>query len=108
MRDRFMMEPDIYGRWRPQPDTTGMTSPARCTYCQHVYDLGKVTVTARYTDCSMWHCPGCKTLVDDRGETGWKSRKDYVVLPRTPQLIADEDVSFPGDVGDIEPLDWEF
>lgn len=55
--------------------------PVRCTHCRDgVYDLGKVEVTARYADCSMWKSPCCNRLVDDRGDTGWKSRKDYVKL----------------------------
>lgn len=49
----------------------------RCNHCRGVYDLGSVEVIARYTDCSVWRCPHCDALVDDRGETGWKSRKDY-------------------------------
>lgn len=63
-----------------------MNSRVRCTWCGHIYDLGHVTVVARYTDCSMWNCPGCKTLVDDRGDTGWKSRKDYVRVEDEPQF----------------------
>lgn len=63
-------------------DTSGMRSPVRCTHCRGVYDLAAVKVTARYTDCSMWRSPCCDQLVDDRGETGWKSRADYVRLPK--------------------------
>ena len=70
----------IDGRLIEAPDTSGMTSPVRCTRCGGVYDLGTVTVTARYTDCSMWRSPCCGLLVDDRGETGWKPRGDYVRL----------------------------
>ncbi len=55
-----------------------MTFPVRCLRCvRGVYDLGKVEVTARYTDCSMWKTPCCGAVVDDRSETGWTSRKDY-------------------------------
>lgn len=43
-----------------------MSYPVRCTRCERVYDLGKVTVVARYTDCSAWKCPGCGITVDDR------------------------------------------
>lgn len=68
-------------RW-PQHDVAGMTLPVRCTHCAGVYDLGTVTVTARYTDCSMWKSPCCGRTVDDRGDTGWKSRKDYEYLSR--------------------------
>ena len=73
---------DMNGRLVVTADTTGMTSPVSCTHCGGVYDLGTVTVTARYTDCSMWRSPCCDLVVDDRGETGWKSRADYVRLPR--------------------------
>lgn len=54
----------------------------RCTHCQGIYDLGKVEVTGRYVDCSMWRSPCCNKLVDDRGETGWKSFKNYVRIER--------------------------
>lgn len=54
-----------------------MMSPVRCRYCPGVYDLGSVTVTARYADCSMWKSPCCDMLVDDRS---WKP--DYEHLRR--------------------------
>jgi hypothetical protein len=60
-------------------ETEGMFDPVRCT-CGGIYDLGKVTVTARYTDCSVWTTPCCRRSVDDRGETGWTSRRDYTRL----------------------------
>jgi hypothetical protein len=61
--------------------TSQMFDPVRCNRCRTgVYDLGTVEVTARYADCSMWRTPCCNQLVDDRGETGWKSQKDYVKL----------------------------
>jgi hypothetical protein len=72
-------------RWpRPgDPDVTeGMMSPVRCTHCGGVYDLGMVEVTARYADCSVWKTPCCGATVDDRGETGWKSRSDYTRIPK--------------------------
>lgn len=59
-----------------------MTSPVRCAHCGQIYDLGTVEVTARYVDCSMWKSPCCRRMVDDRGETGWKSTKDYYPLDR--------------------------
>jgi hypothetical protein len=59
-----------------------MHQPVRCTHCGGVYDLGTVTVTARYTDCSMWKSPCCDLTVDDRGETGWKSRGDYTRIDK--------------------------
>lgn len=63
-----------------------MMFPVRCAYCRGVYDLAGVEVTARYADCSMWKSPCCDRLVDDRGDTGWKSRKDYYRLDREPQV----------------------
>jgi hypothetical protein len=76
---------DDYGYWTADgwldlPDVTGMTSPVRCTRCDHVYDLGKVTVIGRYADCSVWKCPGCKITVDDR-PVGWGDHH-YVELNR--------------------------
>jgi len=68
------------------PDISEMFSPVRCAHCNGVYDLGKAEVTARYTDCSMWRSPCCNVLVDDRGETGWKSRKDYYPIDRNAPL----------------------
>ena len=59
-----------------QRDIEGMSQPVRCR-CGGVYDLGTVTVTARYADCSMWKAPCCGRESDDRGETGWKSFSDY-------------------------------
>jgi hypothetical protein len=58
----------------------GMAEPVQCCHCQGVYDLAtvtRVTVTARYADCSVWQAPCCQFTVDDRGETGWKSIPDY-------------------------------
>ncbi|BBX87907.1 hypothetical protein MAUB_57800 [Mycolicibacterium aubagnense] len=70
---------DMYGRSAINPDTIdairGMSSPARCTHCGQVYDLGTVTVTQRYVDCSVWTSPCCHRTVDDRG-SGWKSLPD--------------------------------
>jgi hypothetical protein len=59
-----------------------MFEPVRCT-CGKVYDLGKVEVTARYADCSMWKTPCCGRTSDDRGETGWKSTQDYMVIDKS-------------------------
>jgi hypothetical protein len=65
------------------PAVAEMHQPARCNHCCGIYDLGTVTVTARYADCSMWTTPCCGRTVDDRGETGWKSIKDYERLTTT-------------------------
>lgn len=59
-----------------------MFSPVRCAHCNGIYDLGKVEVTARYADCSVWNAPCCSRQVDDRGETGWKSLKDYYKIDK--------------------------
>jgi hypothetical protein len=83
----MMGYPDMFGRM-PDPvalaaareKIAGMMFPVRCTWCGGVYDLAKVEVTARYADCSMWKAPCCGAQVDDRGETGRKSREDYVRL----------------------------
>jgi len=61
---------DIHGRLRELADVRDTSFPVRCTRCSKVYDLGKVTVVARYTDCSVWKCPGCGCTVDDR-PAGW-------------------------------------
>jgi hypothetical protein len=55
----------------------GMHQPVECCWCGGVYDLGTVTVTGRYADCSVWEAPCCGRTVDDRGETGWKPTQDY-------------------------------
>lgn len=59
-----------------------MFSPVRCASCRGVYDLGKVEVTARYTNCSVWKAPCCGRVADDRGETGWKSTRDYYPIDK--------------------------
>ena len=43
-----------------------MRSPVRCCHCHRIYDLGRVEIVGHYTDCSMWRCPGCHILCDDR------------------------------------------
>lgn len=48
------------------PDVSQMHAPVRCKWCGCVHDSGPVTVVARYSDCSVWRCPGCGVLVDDR------------------------------------------
>lgn len=75
--DRFMMY-DPYGG-RTRPDVSDMFSPVRCGHCGAVYDVGKVEVTARYADCSMWKSPCCGRTVDDRQ---WKSLRDIIWLDR--------------------------
>lgn len=63
----------------------GMSSPVRCA-CGQVYDLGKVEVTARYLDCSVWKAPCCKRVADDRGP-GWSSVRHYTELDRNGREV---------------------
>lgn len=60
-----------------------MTSPVRCQ-CGAIYDLGHVTVTARYADCSVWTTPCCGRVEDDRP---WVRR--YTELTRDEARAAD-------------------
>lgn len=61
--------------------TDGMTSPVRCM-CGQVYDLGTVTVTARYADCSVWTTPCCRRSVDDRPAWGSTEPSAYTRISR--------------------------
>lgn len=56
-----------------------MRFPVRCTRCNGVYDSATVTVTARYSDCSVWVSPCCNQTVDDR-PAGWVARPDIEKL----------------------------
>jgi len=56
------------GRFVSLPDEVrNMAYPVRCTHCHAIYDEGKVTVTDRYSDCSVWVSPCCRRTVDSRG-----------------------------------------
>jgi hypothetical protein len=70
---------DVFGRLVELADVSGMTSPVRCA-CGQVYDLGKVEVTARYLDCSVWKAPCCGRTADDRYESGWSIVRHYTKL----------------------------
>lgn len=70
------------GNWFSEAEVENMTSPVQCAFCSHIYDLGTVTITASHADCTMWRTPCCNNVADDRGESGWKSRKDYYTLKR--------------------------
>lgn len=60
----------------------GMLAPVECLICGRLYDLGGVTVTARYTDCSVWTTPCCKTPgIDDR-PPGWGGPRRYREIQR--------------------------
>lgn len=96
-------------RFRPHWELAqNMSSPVQCTRCSHVYDLGKVTVTARFQDCSVWRCPGCRITVDDR-PVGWGDHH-YRELPRRAtreEFLAERENNWPSPEGpeDVEPHD---
>ncbi|MEV1013823.1 hypothetical protein AB0I89_24020 [Micromonospora sp. NPDC049801] len=76
----------------------GMFKPASCNRCRNgMYDIGTVEVTARYTDCSVWRTPCCKQVVDDRGETGWTTRRDYEVIDKS-RIDPDDRMPWRGQV----------
>lgn len=66
------------GTFEYLPDTRGMQTPVQCLKCGEVYDLGHVTVTSRYADCSVWETPCCGKVADDRL---FKSLPDIRPLP---------------------------
>ncbi len=77
-----------------------MTSPVQCTRCGHVYDLGKITEYGRYTDCTVWKCPGCRITVDDR-PVGWGDHH-YRELPRRhtrEEFLAEREGNWPSPEG---------
>lgn len=79
---------------RPAP--VAMTYAMRCLHCGHVHDAANVTVVQRYTDCSVWRCPGCDVLIDDRPR-GWGGSAERFKPPveptrrRTPRRLPWED-----------------
>lgn len=62
-------------------DVSEMMAPVECGLCGSVYDSANVTVTARYSDCSVWVSPCCGRTVDDR-PAGWVSRPTAIPLKR--------------------------
>lgn len=47
-------------------DVTGLISPIVCAHCLEVYDLTAVKTVHRFADCTVFRCPHCDQLVDDR------------------------------------------
>lgn len=47
-------------------DVGEMSYPMLCRWCGCTHDAALVEVQQRYLDCSVWRCPNCQTLVDDR------------------------------------------
>lgn len=83
--ERGEWEIDQFGRRIRLPDTSDMFAPVRCSHCGRVYDMGAVTITSRWTDCSVWKAPCCGQVVDDRPGGGGimgKSRGDFERIPR--------------------------
>lgn len=82
------MSYDMYGLRHPDPivdrllaeQVRDMMFPVRCV-CGQVYDMGRVEVTARYLDCSVWKAPCCGRIADDRGP-GWSAVRHYTELNR--------------------------
>lgn len=69
MSDRYTyvdMQGRVFLDGTTEDKIRGMTSPVRCGACGRIYDLGTVTVTQRYADCSVWKAPCCKVTTDDR------------------------------------------
>ena len=51
-----------------------MSAMVQCSWCHSTYDLTRVTVIARYSDCTVFESPCCHRQVDDRS---WKSMPDF-------------------------------
>lgn len=62
-------------------DTEKMSHPAQCRHCGDVHDAGKAKTVQRYSDCSVWRCPNCKVLIDDRPYAWGGSRTGRDVQP---------------------------
>lgn len=76
MRDNYYY--DTYGRLQAQAvkdQIKGMSSPVECV-CGEIYDMGRVEVITRYTDCSAWRAPCCGRLTDDRPR--WNGSQDSI------------------------------
>jgi hypothetical protein len=63
-----------------QPPLAEMMFPVQCMHCSRQYDVGRVQVTARYTDCTVWTSPCCGTPgIDDRP---WVRDRHYREIKR--------------------------
>lgn len=62
---RHYSDDGLFFRMREEAAIADMFYPVRCN-CGQIYDVGKVTVTARYLDCSVWTTPCCGRHEDDR------------------------------------------
>jgi len=61
-------------------DVSGMGYPMRCKWCGQVHDAGPVEIVQRYSDCSVWRCPHCGVLGDDR-PLRWGGSFEHVPRP---------------------------
>lgn len=61
-----------------------MSRPGVCSGCRQQFDIDKVEVIAHYADCSVWLCPHCGIVHDDRQRWGASPeyRMGYVDLVR--------------------------
>jgi hypothetical protein len=79
---------------REEPDVSDMSTPALCSHCGSIYDVGHVTVTARYSDCSLWNAPCCGRQADSRH--AWNNqpgaRMGYVDIRARDRLLAERRV----------------
>jgi cytosine/adenosine deaminase-related metal-dependent hydrolase len=74
MRDRKLEDlvrretVDIYGTTlaRRAEEVALMREPTVCLHCYTIHDVALITMVQRYSDCSVWACPTCHTLIDDR------------------------------------------
>lgn len=54
-----------------------MVLPVKCEWCKAIYDLATVGAVRYWLFGRCWVAPCCSREVDDREETGWKSKPDY-------------------------------
>lgn len=71
-----------------QPPVGDMMLPVRCMHCQAIYDIARVHVTARYSDCSVWTSPCCGVCgIDDRP---WTRDRHYREISREQARRGDD------------------
>lgn len=78
---------DIYGRAQhlgrdEYEQIAAAGSPVRCR-CGQIFDLQAVTVTARYSDCTVFTTPCCGRTADNRE---WKGAPDFTRIDKREVL----------------------
>lgn len=63
-----------------------MNTDVVCTYCGATYDLGAVTVLARYSDATTFKTPCCGHEADDRE---WLSLPSFTRVERVQRIRSD-------------------